>query len=146
MSYVGTSGGVAHATGLCLLSQNIINEKIYLVLWFWIVFLYILACLQFVFEMAIVFIPGFRGTLITFTMGSFSTGPMKNYIQNTCNIGDWFLLYQIGKNTDKHFFYKLIALLSGSNFNDQDEAECGKALLANQENGGESLQLNNISK
>ena len=37
---VGASGGMQWHNGLCVLSQNIINEKIYLFLWFWFMFLF----------------------------------------------------------------------------------------------------------
>ena len=33
---VGASGGMQWHNGLCVLSQNIINEKIYLLLWFYL--------------------------------------------------------------------------------------------------------------
>ena len=33
---VGASGGPQWHNGLCVLSQNIINEKIYLLLWFYL--------------------------------------------------------------------------------------------------------------
>ena len=36
---VGASGVAQIHNGLCVLTQNIINEKIYLVLWFWYCFL-----------------------------------------------------------------------------------------------------------
>ena len=36
---VGASGVAQVHNGLCVLTQNIINEKIYLVLWFWYMFL-----------------------------------------------------------------------------------------------------------
>jgi len=36
---VGAAGGEQMHNGLCVLTQNIINEKIYLVLWFWYAFL-----------------------------------------------------------------------------------------------------------
>ena len=36
---------------------------------------------------------------------------MNSFILN-CNIGNWFLLYQIGKNTNSEFFYKFIKKLS----------------------------------
>ena len=36
---VGAGGGEQMHNGLCVLTQNIINEKIYLVLWWWYAFL-----------------------------------------------------------------------------------------------------------
>ena len=37
----GPSGTVENKDGLCILAQNIINEKIYIFLWFWSVFKFI---------------------------------------------------------------------------------------------------------
>ena len=39
---VGAAGGGQDLNGMCVLSQNIINEKMYFVLWFWMVFLIML--------------------------------------------------------------------------------------------------------
>ena len=39
---IGAAGGEQNHNGLCILSQNIINEKMYLVIWFWLVLLMIL--------------------------------------------------------------------------------------------------------
>ena len=36
---VGAGGGAQMHNGLCILSQNIINEKMYLIVWFWLVLL-----------------------------------------------------------------------------------------------------------
>jgi len=114
MNYKGASGMPATLSALCLLSQNIINEKIYLFLWIWFVLMGFLGLAQLAFEVAILAIPNFRGTLIAKQIGTFLTSDMKNYVQRTCSIGDWFLLYQIGKNTNKDFFYNLIEELSWS--------------------------------
>ena len=35
---IGAAGGEQNHNGLCVLSQNIINEKIYLVIWWYLVF------------------------------------------------------------------------------------------------------------
>ena len=114
MKKVGTGTKIEEVTGLCILSQNIINEKIYLALWFWFVILYILWALQLIFEVAIFCIPTFRGTLITQQMGNLCDGEMKSFIERECDRGDWFLLYQIGKNTDKQYFYHFIERISRS--------------------------------
>merc|ERR1711956_22427 len=47
-------------------------------------------------------------------MGSFEDdGEMKKFVES-CNLGDWFLLYQIGKNTNDEFFHKLIENLTAA--------------------------------
>ena len=107
-----TGGKVTEKHGICILSQNIVNEKIYLFLWFWFVFMFVAWAIQFIVEMAILAMKQFRSWLIEQQSGSFNDdGEMKKFIEN-CNLGDWFLLYQIGKNTNDEFFHKLIKNLS----------------------------------
>lgn len=111
MQTVGQAGGKVFTTGICILSQNIINEKVYLFLWFWFVFLYVCVLIQLLFECVTLFLPAFRGVIIAQYTGTY-TGKMKRYLQHKCNVGDWFVLYQIGKNTNRTFFYNLIESLS----------------------------------
>ena len=107
-----TGGKVTEKHGICILSQNIVNEKIYLFLWFWFVFMFVAWSIQFIFEIAILAMKQFRSWLIEQQSGSFKdNGEMKIFVEN-CNLGDWFLLYQIGKNTNDEFFHKLIKNLS----------------------------------
>ena len=39
---------------------------------------------------------------------------MKDFVQNL-GLGDWFVLHQIGKNTNEEFFHKLVKNLSSPN-------------------------------
>merc|ERR1712008_328204 len=107
-------GKITDKHGLCILSQNIVNEKIYLFLWFWFVFIFVAWAIQFIFEMAILAMKQFRSWLIEQQSGSFEDdGEMKKFVES-CNLGDWFLLYQIGKNTNDEFFHKLIENLTAA--------------------------------
>jgi len=141
MNYVGTGDGTAKINGLCLLSQNIINEKIYLFLWFWFVLMGILGSAQLVFEVAILAIPNIRGTLIARQIGTFLSGDMKKYVQRTCSIGDWFLLYQIGKNTNKAFFYNLIEQLSLKNNSNPKRTKDIESLLQHEQCSNETIEM-----
>lgn len=110
----GTAGHPTTTEGFCILTQNIINEKIYLFLWFWFVLMFVVSALQMIFEIAIFAIPSFRSMIIARQTGAYSTGEMKKYIEQDCNHGDWFILHQIGKNTNKNFFYQLVKNLSSA--------------------------------
>ena len=65
---MGTGGGVESANGICILSQNIINQKIYLVLWFWYILVLLIGVVQLVFEAVVIAVPAFRNLLITWNM------------------------------------------------------------------------------
>ena len=49
---VGAAGGPQNHNGLCVLSQNVINEKMYLAVWFWTVFLIFVVPLMFVYRLS----------------------------------------------------------------------------------------------
>merc|ERR1711956_7256 len=78
------------------------------------VFMFVAWAIQFIFEMAIMAMKQFRSWLIEQQSGSFKDdGKMKIFVES-CNLGDWFLLYQIGKNTNDEFFHKLIKNLTAA--------------------------------
>ena len=108
MNLGGIAGGGVTVSGVCILSQNIINQKIYLVLWFWYIFILIIGALQIIFEVIIISVPEFRNYLITWQLGKSAIKDVRNFLVMKCNIGDWFLLYQISKNMDKNVFSLLL--------------------------------------
>jgi hypothetical protein len=65
---MGTGGEGQTANGICILSQNIINQKIYLVLWFWYILVLLIGVVQLVFEAVVIAVPAFRSLLITWNM------------------------------------------------------------------------------
>ena len=61
---VGTAAGEQKFNSLCVLSLNIINEKIYILIWFWLFFLTFATAIQLVYRMTIVIMPITRYFLI----------------------------------------------------------------------------------
>ena len=60
----GPSGSVQHKDALCMLPINVINEKIYVFLWFWLVFLSFLTCINMVYHLALYFSPSTLSLMI----------------------------------------------------------------------------------
>ena len=61
---VGPSGKERVKNGMCVLTQNIINEKIYLVFWFWFEFLGCISILFFLYRAMTIMIPQLRFYLL----------------------------------------------------------------------------------
>jgi len=106
-SAVGSGSGKETENAICILSQNIINEKIYLFLWFWLAFLGLIGGFQFIFEVAALSMPAFRSWITTLQIGPENEETnqdiksirkrregTKRYIESL-NVGDWYILYQI---------------------------------------------------
>lgn len=140
MAVVGTGGTGVPITGICILAQNIINEKVYLFLWFWFVFLFVMVSVQLLFEIAVLAIPAFRIWVTAQQTGTY-TGQMKSYLQFQCNVGDWFLLYQIGRNTNKTFFYNLIDKLSLENQDPKGNGDIEKLIGDEALNDNDTLEM-----
>jgi len=104
---VGAAGGEQIHNGICVLSQNIINEKMYLAIWFWLVFLIIISPLCIFYRIMTLFFDGFRTVLLTTRVGNTNDKTTRKSIKAVmarCYIGDWFVLYQISKNVNMYFF------------------------------------------
>ena len=60
----GPSGTVEKFDGLCVLPLNIINEKIYVFLWFWFIILTVITGMQVVYRLVVLFMPRLREMLL----------------------------------------------------------------------------------
>lgn len=95
----GASGEIEKKDVLCVLPQNIINEKIYLVMWFWFIILTIITILQVVWQLVIFNSPTVRVRLLQRLAQKNFCPRMENAIRNM-HLGDFCLVLSIGKNLD----------------------------------------------
>ena len=64
LNYYGSSGTIQKVDALCLLPLNIVNEKIYIFLWFWLIFLAVVSGLALVYRIFFLQFPALRLFLI----------------------------------------------------------------------------------
>lgn len=107
----GASGTVQKFDGLCVLPLNIVNEKIYVFLWFWFIILAILSGLSLAYRAAVIIGPKLRLVLLR-ARSRLSPHDQIKIIASKCQIGDWFVLYQLGKNIDPLVYKQLVADLA----------------------------------
>lgn len=109
----GPSGTIETHDGLCVLPLNIINEKIYVFLWFWFILLASITGLFLLYRVAVLMGAGIRTAMIQARAGRISrdkiedivSSPGLTYLQQ---VGDFFLLYLIAKNLDPVTMKELI--------------------------------------
>lgn len=103
----GPSGDPQNHDSICVLPVNIINEKIYIVLWFWFVVLAILSGLAIVYRVITAISPHVRFQLLKSRANSVPRDVVETIAMNT-SFGDWFLLYTLSKNVNS-YIYKEVA-------------------------------------
>ncbi|OQR79253.1 innexin inx2-like [Tropilaelaps mercedesae] len=103
----GSSGDVQRHDAMCILPINIINEKIYVFLWFWFIFMAIISGAVLVFRAATLFLPSARSR-ITKSIGRLANPERLKRIIDHSKIGDWLILHMICKNIDPLNFRDLI--------------------------------------
>merc|ERR1711915_807878 len=112
---VGASGVAQIHNGLCVLTQNIINEKIYLVLWFWYCFLGPVSVIYLCYRLITLMFHGVRYSLLYRKVKRKYDDEIQKslqYISAKGQIGDWFVLYQLSKNCNVYFFREFIRELA----------------------------------
>ena len=105
-SSYGISGSIVLQDALCFLPINIINEKIYVILWMWFVFLFLLTLVYFSFHLLLVLSAKLRYMKLRFHAPTCSGKQLRLLVRNP---GNWFVLEFIAINLKPHFFKELVA-------------------------------------
>ncbi|KAJ9596568.1 hypothetical protein L9F63_012401 [Diploptera punctata] len=107
----GPSGSIQMHDAMCILPLNVVNEKIFVFLWFWFVILAILSGLAIVYRAVVCLVPKVRCYLLVATTRFVPKYKVENVVKNR-SAGDWFFLYQLGKNLNPVIFRELLLDLS----------------------------------
>ncbi|RWS23996.1 innexin-like protein [Leptotrombidium deliense] len=105
----GSSGDIQKHDAMCILPINIINEKVYIFLWFWFCFLLIATLFGLVYRLMIIMIPKLR-VLATQSRCRLANREHLEHIINKVKIGDWFVLDLLGKNLNALNFRDLVEM------------------------------------
>lgn len=103
----GPSGDIQRHDTLCVLPINIINEKIYVVMWFWFVFLAIVSVLVIFYRLAQILSPRLRFKLLNSRSRSISPEKLRRVL-SVIGVGDWFIIYMLSSNIDPFNFKDII--------------------------------------
>ena len=103
----GPSGEIEKHDAMCILPINIVNEKIYIFLWFWMALLLVLTFLSNVFRFFIIVSPRIRAYLMYIRYRLIKKECINIIVKQT-KMGDWFLLYMLGQNIDAVLFKEVV--------------------------------------
>lgn len=103
----GPSGNYEVHDTICVLSLNNLNQKLFLILWFWTFFLTTVSFCALVYRMIIYTFPKVRLYLLMAQARHLKMKQAKIIIDNL-SYGDFFVLYHIGKNINPIMFRELV--------------------------------------
>ncbi|XP_077488851.1 innexin inx2-like [Amblyomma americanum] len=95
----GTSGDIQKHDAVCVLPINIINEKIYVFLWFWFVILSIITGLFLIYRLVVIVSSSVRFHIMYSRNRNVHSQKLREIVQ-AISSADWFILYQMSKNID----------------------------------------------
>lgn len=105
----GPSGSIQTHDTICIMSLNIVNEKIYVLLWFWLIGLFIVTCLALIWRLLTFLLHNKSYAFNKMVWGEISPGPALypidiEILTRELYFSDWLFLYYIGKNIDGKMF------------------------------------------
>ncbi|TRY72555.1 hypothetical protein TCAL_00996 [Tigriopus californicus] len=110
-AFYGGSGDPSKSEPLCILPQNVLNEKVALLVWFWFICLIVCSTLAVMIRLVVMMVPVARKPILFLYSENNNSNEMSMVCDN-CGYGDWFILRQMKKNVDALTFASLISLLS----------------------------------
>jgi len=95
----GSSGTIQRHDTLCVLPLNIVNEKTYIFIWFWFIILATLLSIVVLYRAIILTVPSIRPRLLHLRHRLVPRDVAEAITRKTA-IGDWWILYMLGRNVD----------------------------------------------
>uniref|UniRef100_A0A8D8X0C2 Innexin n=2 Tax=Cacopsylla melanoneura TaxID=428564 RepID=A0A8D8X0C2_9HEMI len=99
----GVSGEVERHDAVCILPLNVVNEKIYVFLWFWFLILGLLTLFNVIYRVIIISSPRMRVYLLRMRFRLIRREAVETLVRRS-KMGDWFLFYMLGENIDSVIF------------------------------------------
>lgn len=103
----GPSGTVQKHDALCVLALNILNEKIFIFLWFWFIALSVVSGLALLYSAAVVLLPSTRETILKRRF-RFGTPAGVDALVRKTQVGDFLLLHLLGQNMSLLVFGEML--------------------------------------
>lgn len=97
----GPSGTVQEFDAFCVLPVNILNEKIFIFLWFWYIILAVLTGIGLIVRVVTLTVPKLRLFLLKRQAGKDIDAGQAEIVFRRCQIGDWFVLMLVSSNINQ---------------------------------------------
>ncbi|KAI8429144.1 hypothetical protein MSG28_007691 [Choristoneura fumiferana] len=107
----GASGSIQTHDSLCVLALNILNEKIFIFLWFWFIILAVVSGLALVYSAAVILLPSTREQILKRRFRFGTPKGVENLVRKT-QVGDFLLLHLLGQNMSMRIFGEVLDELS----------------------------------
>jgi len=125
----GPSGTLQTHDTLCVLPINIINEKIYVFLWFWLLILLVITLFSLLYHLFLLLTPAVRNMMLRNKAGHQPSSALA--LKQVCRkieVGDWRLLQLLATNMEPCVFGELMEefaeqLVADGNHNQETEAK-----------------------
>ncbi|XP_067136972.1 innexin inx2-like [Centruroides vittatus] len=107
----GSAGSVQTHDALCILPLNIVNEKIYVFIWFWMVILAIITGGNVAYRILVFGWPRLRFVLLR-NKNIIADKKDIEVIMKEIQFGDWFILYLLSSNMHSLHFREFMSMLA----------------------------------
>ncbi|XP_054155410.1 innexin inx2-like [Oppia nitens] len=135
----GSSGDVQRHDSLCILPLNIINEKIYIFVWFWFALLASISALVMIYRLLTICFPSVRYLALKSRARLADSANVRLVVRRS-DIGHWFLWHLLCKNLDGQHCARVLDAYCDSVFG----VGSGTGIVANNTNDKQVVIVNEI--